>query len=389
MPIETNADLTVNNLMAEARRRTNLADFGPEVFLEPLSVLVDSMREEAQLSPAGLAAQSERLINALSNRLRKQQLLREHPEIGDEQVEIAAAIVGLPRTGSTMLHRLLAASPQLTATRWWEAIFPLPFAEEENGSSELRRARAAVLAAQIVSAAKGFEAIHPLDADAYDEELPLLEQTFVSTLPESMMYLPTYGAWLAQADPRPAYREFIDYLKILQWQSSARRGRRWVLKAPSHLQYTPAVLELFPRALIVMTHRPVKQLMPSWYSMVGSLTGADASVDHAKAQATHWTWRWADSLKVMMRAREAAPERFLDVDYRRLMAEPLAVGEEVFRRAGLVYAPEDEAALRSWMAQNPRDNRPSHTYALADYDVAPRQLDETFGFYTREFPEMA
>lgn len=388
MPITTPQGLTVESLLAEASSRTGLTDFGPEAFREPLGVLVQSMREEAQLSPAGLEAQGARLVNALSNRLRKQKLLGDHPEILAQKVELAAAIVGLPRTGSTMLHRLLAASPKLTATRWWEAIYPLPLADEGAFASDQRRAQAETLAAQIVASAKGFEAIHPLDANAYDEELPLLEQTFVSTLPESMMYLPSYGAWLATADPRPAYLEFIDYLKILQWQSPEREGRRWVLKAPSHLQHTPAVLELFPQALIIMTHRPVKQLMPSWYSMVASLTGADAAIDLGKEQAAHWTHRWADSLAVMMRSRAEAPERFLDVDYKRLMSEPLAVAAEVFQRAGLTYAPEDVAALQRWMDSNPRDNRPSHKYALADYAVDPQELDRRFAFYTEVFPQM-
>src|ERR1700739_4193457 len=115
------ADLTTGRLSEAAMERTALRDFGPDHYVDALDILTRSMREEADLSAFGVAAQAERLVNALANRLRKQRLLSLHPEIAEQRVDMAALIVGLPRTGSTMLHRLLAESPKLTAVRWWES----------------------------------------------------------------------------------------------------------------------------------------------------------------------------------------------------------------------------------------------------------------------------
>ena len=182
------AELEPDALMARAKANTGLDDFGPGHFLEPLTVLTRSMREEADLNEAGIQMQGGRIVNALENRLRRQALMKAHPEIADEKVEVGAIIVGLPRTGSTMLHRLLAASPRATAMVWWETIFPLP--RDESGAADIaaRKADAEALVEQLVSASAGFDAIHPMDAHAHDEELPLIEQSFISNIPEAMMY---------------------------------------------------------------------------------------------------------------------------------------------------------------------------------------------------------
>jgi hypothetical protein len=220
--------MNIDTLMQAARQRTGLHDFGPAEFRQPLGVLVDAINQEARLTARGLAAQTERLINALSNRLRKQQLLREHPEIHDQVVDVAYVITSLPRTGSTMLQRLLGASPHLTATLWWETIFPLPFEGEGRHDNHLRLAQADALIRMITGAAEGLETIHPMDPLAHDEDLMIIEQSFVSTMPEAMMYVPSYGAYVLSADDDWVYRELVDYLKILQWQLPARAGRKWI-----------------------------------------------------------------------------------------------------------------------------------------------------------------
>lgn len=384
-------DLTAGHLEARARARTGLTDFGPDHYRPALEVLTAAMRDEAQLNAVGFAALGERLVNALANRLRRVALFAAHPEIADEKVEVAALIVGLPRTGSTMLHRLLAASPQATAVRWWESVFPLPRegTDPTPGDRARRIADSEALVAGIMAQADGFDAIHPLDAHADDEELPLIEQSFQSNMPESMMYLPSYGAWLLAADQRHAYAELVDWLRILQWQSPERRGAKWILKCPHHLTAVNTVLEAFPDAVMVMTHRPVAQLMPSWYSMVATLTAAYSDAAHARAQAAHWTERLRRNLADMVAARDTAPERFVDVDYRALLSQPLPEAERVFAAAGLAVGEGDRAAWQAWLDSNRRDARPTHRYSLEQFGVAPERLAQDFSFYTAAYPMAA
>lgn len=384
--IQTNDDLTSGRLLDIARERSGLEDFGPEQFLEPLEVLLKSMREEAQLTESGLSAQSERLINALTNRLRRVQFVRDNPAVLDEEVEVSGAIVGLPRTGSTMLQRLLASSPSLTATYWWETIYPMPLPGEALEENEDRIKLAEQLVAQILSSAENFDSIHPLNARAYDEELTLIEHSFMSNMPESMMYVPSYGRWLLEADQSWAYQELVDYLKILQFQHPKRRQQRWILKSPHHLTALNTLLDTFPDAQVIMTHRPITAVMPSWYSMVGSLSAADSNAEGLQvAQAKHWTWRLDQSLQAFIAARQGNEHRFVDIGYRQLLSDPISACEHILDRGNHPMNEQDKSAFEDHLKGNQRGNRPSHQYDLADYGVKISELEEQFEYYSQAY----
>jgi hypothetical protein len=377
--------LNADALTALARERTGLTDLGPGHFLEPLETLLRSMREEAQLHAAGAEMHIGRIVNALENRLRRVDLIRRHPEILDEQVDVGVVIVGLPRTGSTMLQRLLAASPQATAIVWWETIFPLP--RDDSGGADIaaRKADAKALSDQLVAASAGFEAIHPMDAFAHDEELPLIEQSFISNIPEAMLYLPGYGEWLLNADQTQAYGELREWLKILQWQDPARRGRKWILKAPHHLTAVRTTLETFPGAVIAMTHRRVDHVMGSYFSMVASLTSGNTDADLSHAQAAHWAQRLRRNLVDMIPVRAEHPDRFFDIQYRQLLSDPVGSATAIFEAAGMTVQPRDIAAWQGWLGGNKRDNRPSHHYDLADFGIDRDRLIADFAFYSDHY----
>lgn len=385
--------LTPSSLMERARQVTGLEDFGPQHFLEPLEILTASMRDEAQLNERGLAAHSARLVNALANRLRRIDLMRRTPEICAQQVDVAVVIVGLPRTGSTMLQRLLCASPKATATYWWETIYPLPRTEigsepERLRDIEARKADADQLAKDLVASSAGFDAIHPMNAFAHDEELALIEQSFLSTIPESMLHVPSYGEYLMRADQTEAYGELIDWLKILQWQDPSRRGRKWVLKAPHHLTAVQTVLDVLPEAVLTMTHRRVEHVMGSWYSMVASLTGGNTNTDFSHEQAANWTKRLHDGLTGMFAARAGSESRFVDVHYKSLLSDPIGAASRTFGAAHIPVEDEDEAAWRGWLDANRRDNRPSHKYDVADYGISAESLERDFSFYSDRFDQI-
>lgn len=374
--------LNADALISRARASTGLVDLGPDHFREPLDVLLRSMRDEAQLNEAGASTHTARIVNALENRLRRVDLVKRHPEILDEQVDVGVIIVGLPRTGSTMLQRLLAASPKATAMVWWETIFPLP--RDKSGEADIaaRKADAKQLSDDLVAASAGFESIHPMDAFAHDEELPLIEQSFISNIPEAMLYLPSYGEWLLDADQTAAYGELLEWLKILQWQDPSRRGRKWILKAPHHLTAVSTTLDTFPGAIIAMTHRRVDHVMGSYYSMVASLTSGNTDADLSKEQAAHWTRRLRRNLLDMIPVREARPERFFDIQYRDLLTDPVGSAQAIFAAAGITADDADVAAWQTWLGGNKRDSRPSHKYDLADYGVDREALMQDFAFYS-------
>lgn len=377
--------MDIETLCAAARARTGLADFGPGNFREPLGVLIASIAREAELTERGLAAQTERLINALANRLRKVALLRAHPEIHDEPIEVAFVITSLPRTGSTFLQRLLGASPHLTATRWWETIFPLPLEGEARHENHLRLQQADALIRMITGAAEGLDAIHPMDPLAHDEDLMIVEQSFISTMPEAMMWVPSYGAYVLRAEDSWVWDELADYLKILQWQRAPRAGLgqgarppRWILKSPNHMQHIGAILRRFPQARVLMTHRDLRQVMGSWFSLAESLRCADSDAPRRQDNVAHWLARWQAGLTALAAARAASPARFIDIAYADLIADPIGAARAIHERGGLDFDPATESALRAWLAAHPRDARPSHRYDLAEYGVEEAALRARF-----------
>jgi hypothetical protein len=277
-----------------------------------------------------------------------------------------------------MLQRLLGASPSLTATRWWEAIFPLPMEGEGRTGNHIRIGLAEALIQQITAAAAGLDAIHKMDPHAHDEDLLIVEQSFISTMPEAMMYVPSYGNYVLYADAGWVYDELLEYLQILQWQTPERAARRWVLKSPNHMLHVPVILNRFPTAVIVMTHRDISQVMGSWYSVAESLRRADSDADRMAENVAHWNQRWRAGMDVMARARVDEPDRFFDVKYEDLLADPIAVAAAVHARGLLPFGAADRQALGDWLEANRRDDRPSHVYALDEFGVTADEVRKLF-----------
>ena len=378
--------LRVEPLLEEATRRAGLNDFGSRWFLEPLGVLLNALRSEANLSEAGIAAHRERIVAGLVNRLRTVEAIRRHPEILDEKGEVAGIIVGLPRTGSTMLHRLLVTAPGLTAIRWWETQNYAPFPGEERGKPVERVAYAERLLATMLEQNPDLLSIHPFEVHGADEEIIILDQFFVGTMPEAYAYVPSYSAWLEQADLRPAYEELRVVLKFLQWQDPTRSGKRWVLKTPGHLAALDAVLAVFPEAQLIMTHRDPLTTVPSYCSMVTALHAlATDKVDRVKVG--HFTaQRWARMLARFTRLRDERGDRwFIDVPYEALQADPLGQWCRVLERLGEPVTPETERAAERWLKDNSRDKRAAHRYTLEEFGLDRAGLEQAFASYRERF----
>jgi LPS sulfotransferase NodH len=377
-------DLAV--LMAEARRRTGLSRFGDAWFLEPLEVLLASMRDEAELNDMGRAIYGERLITGLVNRLRIRAFVDRNREIADVPVHVAAVIVGLGRSGSTLLHRLMAEAEATTAVQWWETLNPVPLANEAPEFPEERRAMARGAVDAMLAASPDLLAIHPLDPFAADEEVMLLEQSFVSSAPESFMHVPSYARWLATADQTPAYRELREVLQLLAWQSRERAGKRWILKSPHHLTALDTIVSVFPNAKIVMPHRDPVATVVSWCSLVASLSTPNTDRLDLKRIGTHWSDRIRNNLGRFMQARDSYdPARFVDIDYDRLVSQPVATAIAALEAIGVACTSEDRQRLARWMELHARSGRPAHRYGAGDFGLDEAKLREDFDDYRGRF----
>ena len=373
------AALSVSGLMAQAQAATGLQDFGDEWFLTPLSKLVDCVNAEAGLITPDAGA-GYRIQSALSDRLKLVQYVKDHPEALGEQINVACAIIGLPRTGSTVMHRLLSSVPQTTSFFWWETTFPLPFDGEAPGHPSPRIAMAHRVVDQLLRDWPDFESIDPIEAEAVAEEVILLDRSFLSTSYDSMMPIPSYGYWQADQDHEPAYRDLLWWMKVLQHQMPSRRGKTWVLKTPHHLLGgMSGLLKVFPNVPLVMTHRNVAQVLPSYCSMCASMSVNSSTTYRKENQGAHWTRRFKTGLERLMALRQNLPDgRIIDVRYEDTVSDPIGTASRVLKAIGL---PVDTAALEACIAANARDARPKHKYSAEAFGLSDSSIAADFAFY--------
>ena len=372
-------------LFDQARQRTGLSDFGDLWFVEPMDRFIETANRAARLTPEGFAGQTEVIVKGLASRLRMIDDIKRHPKILEEDVQVAGVILGLPRTGSTIFHRLLSSAPGMTAIRWFEAQNYAPFPGEVRGDPVERRAYAQAMIDGWLSAAPELASIHPLDPDAPDEEILVLGQMFVSTMIEGMTFVPEFAHWLDSYDQSQGHRDLKTILKYLQWQDPTRRGKKWLLKSPSNLPYLDYAAAAFPEALLIMTHRDPVQTVPSYVSMEATLYRMSATLDDVEVGA-FWSSRLAEWMRRFEAARERiGEERFIDVDYRDVVREPLVQAERVLRRMGLAIDDSFQAAFTEFLAGAKREQRPMHDYSLERFGLDEEAIKREFAAYRARY----
>jgi hypothetical protein len=355
--------LRPDDLIAAARAAEKLHDLGaPD--LEPLERMVASIEAEASLNPLGRFATRERLVQVLRNRLRFTELSRRHPEISAVALEPPVVIAGLQRTGTTLLHRLLAADPRVRSLASWEALNPAPFL---SGRGDPRPGLARRAEAGLRWLSPDFFAVHPVEADAPEEDVLLLEHAFLSTVAEATLRVPSFSAWLESTDQRPAYVLMGRLLQLLTWQHGPSR---WVLKTPHHLEWLDVLWDVFPGATVVMTHRDPLVTAGSFCSMVAHGRGVMSDVVDPAEIGRDWLEKLGRMTDRALDAREARGDRgVIDVRYEALMADPVGTVRRVREAAGLPCDAEADAATQAAMARMPKDRHGAHRYALDDFGL--------------------
>ncbi len=371
-------------LMQQACQETGLHDFGDRWFEGPLGTLVDYVnRDGGLLSPESSAG--VRIQSALSDRLKLVQYFKDHPDAAEEEITLACAIIGLPRTGSTMVHRLLAAAPHLTALWWWETAFPFPLPGEAPHDPAPRQDAAKQMVHWLLTQWPGFELIDPMDAMAVNEEVVLLDRTFLSTTYDSMMPIHDYGHWQAAQDHAPAFRDLYRFMQVIQHQRvlQGEARRPWVFKTPHHLLGgIGGLLSRWPDVKLVMTHRHVGQVLPSYCSMCASLSINSSSTYRKEDQGAHWSRRFKAGLERLEALRGQLPDgQIIDVRYEDTVSDPVGTAERVLGQLGLSGDAATQAALNACVAENAREARPRHKYSADAFGLTPDGIAADFAFY--------
>lgn len=381
-------------LLAEARAATGgLADFGDPSFQPALEALCAALSREGRLSEMGRGLLQQKIVGHLSNRLRIEDYFRRHPEIGDEQVGPPLVIVGLPRTGTTRLQRLLSREPRFWCMQFWESQFPVPLPEETLEQPTARIAQARGIVDYMVQSMPRLLAIHPLAAEEADEEVMLMEHSFQSAF-DAYANIPGYVEWLDAQDQTPAYQFLRRCLQFLQWQKRKRglHGQRWLLKTPHHLLRMDILLRVFPGVQVIQTHRDPVQSIPSIASFVDTLWRIYSEDVDAHAAGRSWSVRMNRGLRHTIAVREGAPPgRFLDVQFLDTVQRPLEVVRKVYAFIGWTLTPEIEALLRAWLAADEKAHAGggAHDYGPEQFGLSAEQLRTDFAEYRQRHVEPA
>ncbi len=375
------ATIDSDDLLAAARSRTNLEDFGEAPLEAPLSELCRSMNEEIDLHALGRSYARQQLLGLLSTRLRLVDLWRRHPEILDIPIERPIIIIGLPRSGTTILHKLLGRDPMRCMSPFWEQIIPLPVNAPDE--PDQRPAIAQGSLDSLYTLAPDFASMHEMSVDEPDEDITQLMFGFASKQFEWSYVVPSYVKAYRAADHSIGYQWFRRILQTSLWLRP--RPARWVLKAPQHLEQMSALTAAFPDAILVQTHRDPSDAVVSLASMTcyGQRRYFDNPDPHAAGAVM------AEIIERLLRFGEAAKPHLkqpvVDVLFRDLLADPIGCVRRIYEAAGDTLSEDAETRMRAWSVENRQHKHGKHEYAPEDVGLSIESLRHRFEFYRPRF----
>jgi hypothetical protein len=372
-PLGTRIKLDKDDLIHTARRKSGLTDFGKDFSDEPLERLLRSVNEEANLHPAGRFIAFQRFVSLLEMRLRVEHFFHKYPEILQQELYPAWIIVGLQRTGTTKLQRLLAVDPNHRWLPSWEVINPVPLSIRE-GAHDKRIAVAKASAKALKVLSPGFFAIHPIEIHQPEEDILLLDVSFMSTTPEAMMHVPSYAQWLEKTDQSPAYAYMVKLLKFLQWKQPARR---WILKTPHHLEFPDLITKHFGEVHFLWPHRSIYESVPSFLSMVTYNRMIFSNDVNRQVIAEHWVRKTGHMLQQALdfRMKEKNDRLFTDFEYTEMMKDPFRELTRIYDLNGGI-SQELKSRFEKHDRENPHRKYGTHTYSLEDFGLSREDIDQ-------------
>jgi hypothetical protein len=357
--------LDPDSLLQTARKSTGLSDFGHDRFREPLERLVASLESEAQLTILGRTIARRDLLRLLESRLRHVELRKQHREIEIERVERPLFILGMPRTGTSILHELMAQDPQNRVPMSWEVMFPFPPPEASTFATDPRIAQVDEHLSGVDRLIPDFKKMHPMAAQLPQECAAITQFEFASMIWHTSNRVPSYENWFERTDMRAVYENHKRFLQMLQWKAPAER---WVLKSPQHLWTLEALLAVYPDARIVQNHRDPLKVVASLVSLVCTLRSLAMEEVDPHEVGLDWTQRLAGGLDHAMRVRDEAKlpaSQVLDIPFREFMADEIAMVRKIYEHFGMEYTAEAERRMRAFLAANAADKHGRHSYDLS------------------------
>jgi len=376
------------SLLDAAREQAGLDDFGDvdsSAWREGLGVFVRALEDEADLNLLGRLMARNDLVRALVNRLEVRATLAQHPEIRAIPIEAPLLVVGTGRSGTSLLHELLAQDPRHRVARTWELLHPCPPPERATYQTDPRIAAADQEYTFWHLVAPEYRTMHENGGDVPNED-PLIDMLELASDHLMGSYpVPSYTRWLARVDLAPVFRAHRRFLQLLQWHCA---GDRWVLKSPSYLAKLPAFFAEYPDAHVVLTHRDPLVVLPSLVSVMATLQWMHSDSVDVGAIVTSAVHGTAIAMDLVMRWRDDGTipdDRVIDVRFADLVGDPVATVRTVLQRSGTQLEGQGEERMLAYLAAKPRDRHGRHDYDFADTGLDPEATRARFAAYQARY----
>jgi hypothetical protein len=370
-----------------ARVATGLDDFGSTYYREGLERTVDALNTEAGLNDLGSVIQHATISNALIQRLRIEDTYRQHPEIDGEVIGGPVFVIGLPRTGTTALSQLVAADPQFRSLRTWESQACTPPPEAATQYSDPRIAAAAQGMAMMDEMFPRMRSMYSSEPEAATECQDLMGMSFRTFHFDGVVRVPGYLSWLMQCDMRETYTYHRRVLKLLQWHCPPNL---WHLKTPVHMFSLDALVEAYPNARFLWSHRDPAKVLASVCSLIHYVRSWSSDRDDAVELGAEQLASWAEAVRRAMDfRRRVGDDRFVDVSFADLQTDSVATLERSYDQLGLTFGDDARMRVAEWAREHAPGSRGEHTYDLADYGLTPQSVRERFTEYLATYDASA
>lgn len=383
--------LEESRLIASACKQTGLQEFGDDSFLPRLRLLIEALNSEADLNPLGRLMQRQSITSILRDRLYLHDLLTKHPEILEREMPSPVVIVGLARSGTTRLHRLMASDSQFLHVKAWESMNPVPYPQSlkvrDSGQgidpriTEIEQGLKVVLymSPQIA-------AVHPLGAHEVEEEIGLIMHDFSTQMFEVQAKVESFAEHLMTNNQTGAYQYMRTLMQVISWFRKDPENKPWIMKSPQHMQDLDALLAVFPDAKLICPHRDPVKVVGSSCSMTWNSIVRDSDCIDPRWVGKEWLRKTQRMLTKNLSIRDTLPEsQQYDVLYADITADWEASLQGIYDFLGLEFSAVAKQGMREWLASNAQHKHGAHKYSLEDFGISKKQVDEELLFYRQRF----
>jgi hypothetical protein len=376
------ADLE-EELHSAASRATGLHDFGNEDYREGLRVLLEAYDTDPQLTQLGWQFAYGSVLGTLMARLHTQKGWIQHPPEAQAPICKPLVITGIPRTGTTALHKLLSMDPQFQGLEHWLSETPMVRPPREAWESLPAYRNSVASLDAFFTIMPEMRKAHDMVADEVDECLEILRQSFVSNRFASSACIPSYDRWFLAQSEHPSYRRYTNVLRLI---GAEQPGQRWLLKNPGHIAGIDALFDVFPDACVVQTHRDPLKAIPSLCSVLHmSRRMFEGDAARADVIGPRECSYWRQALDRTQVARERRPDQFFDVDHRRFVVDPLGAVRDLYAHFELQLSAAAEQAMRGWISASPTSRHGEHRYDGNRFGITEADIHDAFGDYRGRF----